>query len=331
MLALAFAGSAAIRTGWGAESAAATRPIVSSARLDELNKSAPANIADLAAIQSQVRKVVDALQQSTVAIVVGDIQGSGVIVTPDGYVLTAAHVASVPGRKVRLTLPDGRQLTGRALGLNSAGDCGIVQINEAGPFPARPLCDSKSVKVGDWCIATGHPGGFQSDRKPVVRLGRVVAIRETMVQSDCPLLGGDSGGPLFDLNGNVIGVHSRIGARMTQNLHVPASLFLRDWDRLTKNPGAEQLSARAQGMLGVDGEDHAKGARLTNVYPGLPAHDARLQPGDIVTRIDDRPIRDFEALQQYVQSRRPGELLTIRVLRGTDMLDLPATLAARPE
>ena len=186
-------------------------PVVHDERLTDLNKPAPADLADLRAIESQVTRIVDRVRQSTVAIIVGDSQGSGVIVTENGLVLTAGHVISVPGRKVTVVLADGRKVAGRALGVNTASDCGMVQITDRGPYPASKISDQSTLRIGDWCLGTGHPGGYQAGRPPVVRLGRLVAIHATFLQSDCPLLGGDSGGPLFDLNGNVVGIHSRIG------------------------------------------------------------------------------------------------------------------------
>ena len=305
-------------------------PVVHSERSANLNKPAPADLSDLRAIESQVTKIVDHVRQSTVAIIVGDSQGSGVIVTENGLVLTAGHVISVPGRKVTVVLSDGRRVAGQALGVNTASDCGMVQITDPGPYPASKISDLESLKVGDWCLGTGHPGGYQVGRPPVVRLGRIVANHKTLLQSDCPLLGGDSGGPLFDLNGNIIGIHSRIGPRTSLNLHVSASLFLRDWDRLTKSPDLEHISAESHGMLGVNGVDDPRGARITDVFPRLPGDEAGLKAGDIVTRLSGIRLDGFDSLKKIVQSRRPGEIIELRVLRDQQVHEYRATLVARP-
>ena len=305
-------------------------PVVHSGRSADLNKPAPSDLANLRAIEAQVTKIADRVRQSTVAIIVGDSQGSGVIVTENGLVLTAGHVISIPGRKVTVVLADGRRVAGRALGVNTASDCGIVQITERGPYPASKISDQASLKIGDWCLGTGHPGGYQVGRPPVVRLGRLVAIRETFLQSDCPLLGGDSGGPLFDLNGNIIGIHSRIGPRTSLNLHVSASLFVRDWDRLTKSPDLEHVSGESQGMLGVNGVDDPQGARVTEVFPRLPADEAGLKTGDIVTMFSGHSVDGFGTLKTFVQARRPGEVVELRVLRGQSVREFRATLVARP-
>src|SRR5205807_4246056 len=90
----------------------------------------------------------------------------------------------------------------------------------------------------DWCVVTGHPGGFRPGRSPVVRVGRILELNLTSprayLRTDCTLVGGDSGGPLFDMHGRVIGIHSRIGGSITANLHVPVDTYRETWDRLVK-------------------------------------------------------------------------------------------------
>ena len=169
-------------------------PTTHGERAAVLDKRSPTDVADLRAIESQVVKLADRIRNATVGIIVGDSQGSGVIVSADGIVLTAAHVVAGAGRKVSIVLADGRRVAGRSLGINAAADTALVQILDHGPFPACQISDMRTVKLGDWCLATGHPGGYQAGRPPVMRLGRIVAMHETFLQTDCPLLGGDSGG-----------------------------------------------------------------------------------------------------------------------------------------
>jgi serine protease Do len=271
---------------------------------------------------------VDRVRQCTVGIIVGEAQGSGVIVSEHGLVLTAAHVVMTPGRKVIVVLSDGRHLEAHTLGTNFGTDCGAVQIADPGPFPACKLSDMQTLRVGDWCVATGHPGGYQEGRSPVVRLGRFVEFQAGMLQSDCPLLGGDSGGPLFDLNGNVIGIHSRIGARTSLNLHVPVSLFLRDWDRLTRI-AAPQTDGESPSMLGLDGQDDPQGARITLVFPRSPADQAGLKTGDVVTTFDGQNVASFQGLQKLIQARRPGSVVKLRILRDQSVREVRATISAR--
>jgi len=304
-------------------------PVIHAERPSGLPEPVPRSAADLRAIETRVRPIVDRVRQCTVGIIVGDAQGSGVIVSEHGLVLTAAHVVMTPRRKVIVVLSDGRHLEAHTLGVNVGTDCGAVQIADPGPFPACKLSDMQALRVGDWCVATGHPGGYQEGRSPVLRLGRVVEFHSGMLHSDCPLLGGDSGGPLFDLNGNVIGIHSRIGARTSLNLHVPVSLFLRDWDRLTRI-AAPQTDGESQSMLGLDGQDDPHGARITLVFPRSPADQAGLKTGDVVAAFDSQNVTGFQGLQKLIQARRPGSVVKLRILRDQSQREVRATIAARP-
>lgn len=304
-------------------------PVVHSERPTGLGLPDPQNVADLRAIEARVEPLADRVRPCTVGIIVGDAQGSGVIVSEKGLVLTAAHVVMVAGRKVTVVLSDGKHLEGRALGVNYSSDCGAVQITEGGPFPACKISDMQTLRAGDWCIATGHPGGYQEGRSPVMRLGRVVQLTAGMIQSDCPLLGGDSGGPLFDLNGNVIAIHSRIGARTNLNLHVPVTLYLRDWDRLTALSVPHRGDTESPSMLGVDGQDDPKGARITMVFPRSPADRAGLQTGDIITTFAGQNVHGFKGLQTLISGRKPGDAVDVQILRDQRAQQHRATISAR--
>src|SRR5438876_11640505 len=93
---------------------------------------------------------------------------------------------------------------------------------------------SDELTKGEWCLATGHPRGYKPGRTPPVRLGRDLTFGNTIIKTDCTLVGGDSGGPLFDMQGRVIGIHSRIGQTLAQNMHVPVDTYRETWDRLVK-------------------------------------------------------------------------------------------------
>ena len=197
-----------------------------------VTKPAPQSLDDLKAIQDRARAVLDKIIPTTVCLRVGGATGSGVIVSEDGLVLTAGHVSGEPGRKIKIVLYDGRVVNGETLGRNREIDSGMARITDKGPWPYAELGVSKDLKAGQWCIATGHPGGFKKDRPPVVRVGRVGVFNDSLIQTDCTLVGGDSGGPLFDMTGKVIGIHSRIGNPIVANIHVPADTYREYWDQL---------------------------------------------------------------------------------------------------
>jgi hypothetical protein len=108
-----------------------------------------------------------------------------------------------------------------------------MKIDEPGPYPFVEMGRSSTLALGQWVIAVGHPGGFRPNRSPVVRLGRVLMSNPFLIRTDCAQDGGDSGGPLFDLDGVVVGIHSRIGpGAITENVHVPIDTYKQTWDRL---------------------------------------------------------------------------------------------------
>src|SRR5690606_1520398 len=111
-------------------------------------------------------------------------------------------------------------------------DSGLMEITDQGDFPAVEMGDSSKLKRGQWVLALGHPGGFESGRRPVLRLGRILDVEDDAIRTDCTLVGGDSGGPLFDMQGRVIAIHSRIGGPLTANIHVPVNVYKENWDRL---------------------------------------------------------------------------------------------------
>ena len=198
--------------------------------------------ADLAAFNPMLTGVAEQCREATVGIVIpGGSMGSGVIVSGDGLVITAAHVLPEAGGDVVIVLADGRQVQGKALGVNRKIDSGMAQITEANadgsPYPFAPIADSDTIWEGDWCIAFGHGGGVQTDRPAYMRLGRALHVTSDTkpirwLTTDCTVISGDSGGPLFDLQGNVIGIHSNIGMNVLVNNHVPISAYHAQWDDL---------------------------------------------------------------------------------------------------
>lgn len=199
---------------------------------DALATQTPVDVAGLKALETQVKSVVAKALPTVVGIRIANAWGSGVIVSEDGIVMTAGHVVDKPGQPVTFFFADGKQAKGKALGDFVSVDAGLMKITDPGKWPSAPMGQSASLKKGEWCIAIGHPLGYRPGRPPVVRVGRILSISEDVVRTDCPLVGGDSGGPLLDLAGNVIGINSRIAKAADVNLHVPVDIFRANWDRL---------------------------------------------------------------------------------------------------
>ena len=295
-----------------------------------INGQQPRSLEDIVALEEQVVKLAPDLMKATVGIRVGPAQGSGVIVGTEGYVLTAAHVAGRPNRRAFIILEDGTAIAGETLGLNNTIDAGVIKITQEDwdpkSWPHMELGSSEDVKLGQWCIAVGHPGGFQPDRNPVVRFGRVIHKYDDVVTTDCTLIGGDSGGPLFDLNGNVIGIHSRIGPELTHNVHVPISAYKNEaWDRMLA--GERWGDSPKAPFIGVRGSSEEENCLIAEVIDGSPASKAGIKPNDVIVKFAEEKITTFDSLILAVGIRRPGEIVDIVVQRGDEEVALKLTIA----
>jgi len=295
------------------------------------DKGAPENVEDLKAIQVHVRKVLEKVIPCTVGIRIGAAQGSGVIVSKDGYVLTAGHVSGTPGKDCTLVLPDGKTVKGKTLGVNRGIDSGMIKIVEEREWPFVEIGKSADLKAGQWCIATGHPGGYKNGRSPVVRVGRILTPGKSAITSDCTLVGGDSGGPLFDMSGRVIGIHSRIGGSITSNVHVPVDTYTETWDKLVKGEaiGGSPFTAASDAWLGVQADLDAKNCQLSQVAKDSPAEKAGLKAMDVVLKFDGMNIDTFDDLAGLIKKKKPGDEVSLEVKRGDEKITLKVTLGKR--
>jgi serine protease Do len=292
----------------------------------------PENSEDLKALQAQVQAVVQKTIPCTVGVRVGGAWGSGVIVRAEGYVLTAGHVSSQADRDATVFLSDGRQVKAKTLGASHGADCGLIKITEEGTWPFAPMGASSDLKPGQWCIAMGHPNGYKRGRTPVVRLGRVLSVTDRFIQTDCALVGGDSGGPLFDLKGRVIGIHSRIGNSLAANLHVPVDRYVDSWDRLAKAEvwGARlEYRGRNSGDLGFQLDSESKDCRVSEVHRGGPAEKAGFKVDDVITRFGGQKIRNSEDLASLSRRQRPGDEVSVEVMRGQETVTLKLVVGRR--
>jgi serine protease Do len=278
----------------------------------------PRSLEELRAMEEQQRKIAEKINAVTVNVQQGSAQGSGVIVTSDGYILTAAHVAGRPGREASVVLSNGKRVRARTLGMNRSMDAGLIQIVQKSekPWPYATLGSSSNLRLGQWVVAAGHPGGWMADRPAVIRIGRVLNLLSSTLVTDCALIGGDSGGPLFDLNGQLIGIHSRIGTETADNMHVPIDVFRDSWDRLSKGESWGQLPG-FKPVIGVQGEQGgAQGpAKIVGINPGSPAQKCGLQVGDVVVAFDGQSIATFEDLTRAVSDAVPHDPVDIRFER----------------
>ncbi|MBG69048.1 MAG: hypothetical protein CMN06_02805 [Roseibacillus sp.] len=294
-------------------------------------------LADLRKLSKKLVALSDRSAAATVSLVStgGGGAGSGVIVSEEGLVLTAAHVVASLSDDVIVIFPDGKRVKAEKLGGDYDRDAAMVRITEKGTYPFVKVGESKGLRRNEWCVAFGHPGGFDSMRTPPVRLGRVLGNGQ-FVTTDCAVVGGDSGGPLFDLQGEVIGIHSNIGSTLSENRHVPIGVFLGSWDEMVagKRTGARFAGGGQQvdperPVLGINlaGPAEGGGVSLEGVMENSPAENAGLQAGDVVVKINEEGVDSPEELIEVVGEYDTGDTLKISYRRGGEESEVEVKLA----
>jgi serine protease Do len=296
----------------------------------------PTSVEELQLMDSHQRDLIRQLAPLTVGLELGPTQGSGVLISEDGLILTAAHVAGEPNQRVTIWTSDGQQYRGKTLGMNKDLDAGLIKIVPSASsndppkkWPHAELADTRQVRPGMWCMALGHPGGFQRERQPVARCGRVLNVNSKMIESDCILIGGDSGGPLFDMDGRVVGIHSRIGSELSKNLHVPAHAYRDSWDRLVRGEAwGNTLNLIGRPVIGILGDGRSDLPKIVQVRSASPAQAAGLKPGDMVLRIGDEDVKSFGDIKVLVGRRNPGDEVVFTVQRGDQVLKLAVEIGS---
>lgn len=285
---------------------------------------APESLEDLVNIENALKSNLPQTRAATICLELGPEKGSGsgVIVSPDGLILTAAHVSGGVNRTIEAVMEDGTRYPVRTLGLISDTDAAMARIEGEGPFPFVEIDRENSTLLGDWVMSLGHSGGFDEERGVVVRLGRLVRMAQRTWQSDGTLIGGDSGGPLFDLHGRLIGIHSRVGKVKGENLHVPMSNFVENWDALLASEfvGQGPFAQKLKGFLGVQlaEEEDSEGVAITEVVDGEAAAQAGLQAGDLLLKLGDEPISDIAALKEMLAEKAEGDSISLTYQRDEE-------------
>lgn len=295
------------------------------------------SITDLQGIEQKIQQVVEKVLPATVALESpAGASGSGVVVDKDGLILTAAHVIQ-GAEEMRVIFPDGKSAKGKVLGANFSKDLGMVRIIDKGDWPTVQRGDSDKLEIGDWVLALGHSAGYDPNRTPPVRFGQLVSRGPgNFFTTNCTLIGGDSGGPLFDLDGRLVGINSSIGTALRNNNHAAVVGFNEDWDKM--------LAGKQWGKLTMDPLDNPEtpalgftmrqirrggGVGVVAVAPRSPAAKAGLRAGDIVRSVDEKKVGSDIDLVMMLAKRKPGDLVTLEVDRDGEKIAVPATLARR--
>jgi serine protease Do len=271
--------------------------------------------------------------------------GSGFIISSDGYVLTNNHVVA-GADKVSIRLQDRRTLTARVIGTDPTYDIALLKIDAGGKLPVVSIGDSRSLKPGQWVLAIGSPFGFDYTvtQGIVSAIGRNLGERDqaytSFIQTDVPINRGNSGGPLFNLQGQVVGVNSQIysntGAYAGVAFSIPIDVAMN---------AVQQIKSKgyvSRGMLGVMvqavDDDIAKafklengtGAAVVDVTPGSGAAKAGLRAGDIILEYDGRPVHQSADLPPMVGMSKPGSSVPVVILRDGKRQTVPVTIGESP-
>ena len=256
-------------------------------------------------------------------------QGSGVIVSADGYILTNHHIVA-GAEEVSVRLPDGKTLKARVVGSDRKSDLALLKVEAKDLQPAR-LGDSDQVRLCDWVVAIGSPYGL--DQTVVHGLisargkGKGPAVPyEEFFQTDAPIQPGNSGGPLVNLRGEVVGIctalfSGQVGGQAV-NFAIPINLAKKVMD------GLKQEGRVARGWLGVAVQnltpdlartfgldEKARGVLVSHVEPGSPADKGGLRSGDVIVRFRDQEVSDAQTLRERVADTRPGTEVKLQVMR----------------
>ena len=270
--------------------------------------------------------------------------GSGVIVSPEGYILTNNHVVD-GATDVRVTLADKREFKARVVGTDAKTDLAVLKIDAAG-LPSVVIGNSDKVEVGDFALAIGNPFGLGN----TVTMGIISATGrgnlgiedyEDFIQTDAPINPGNSGGALVNENGDLVGINTAIlshGAEGNQGIGfaIPVDVARNVMDQILKNGKVVRayLGVMAQpvtpAIAKAFNEKEVRGALVGDVTPDSPAAKAGIEKGDIILSVNGKAVNDSAQLRMNVSLMQPGTKVNVTVLRNGADRDIPVTLAELP-
>ncbi len=269
--------------------------------------------------------------------------GSGVIIRKEGFIVTNNHVVGEGTTEAEVRLSDKTRLIARIVGRDKETDIAVLKVDTDHELPEAKFGDSTNLKVGQWVLAVGNPMGL--DR--TVTLGVISGIGrerlnlsryENFIQTDAAINPGNSGGPLFNLRGEIIGINTAI-IHMAQGIgfSIPADMVSGVVDQLVARGrvvrgwlgvGIQSLTKELSKQFGIQ-ED--QGVLINEVYEHDPAHEAGIKPGDIILRVNDRPVETPNQLSRLVAQVGPGEEAKILLLRDGKELVYRVPMAEREE
>jgi len=286
-----------------------------------------------------VKGILAKIEPSVVDIVAqsrrGTGEGTGIIISPDGYILTNAHVVNGASKVTVSTASSGKALSATVVGADTDHDVALIKIdNPGGALPVAELGRSSAVSVGDDVVAVGNALGLRGD--PTVTRGIVSALNRTvdnltgMIQTDAAINPGNSGGPLVNSAGQVIGINTAVAADGAQNIGfaIPIDKAKSLADRLKAGQGPAPTAFL--GVATTDTSDGSGGAQVMQVTSGGPAEKAGIAVGDLIVTVDGKPVATADSLSGLIQAHQPGDTVQIVVERNGASRTLTVTLGTKP-
>ena len=265
--------------------------------------------------------------------------GSGFILSPDGYILTNAHVAQ-DADKIIVRLSDQRERPAKLIGVDEMTDVALLKI-EGDNLPAVKIGDSDALEVGEWVLAIGSPFGLEhtATQGIVSAVGRNLpsGTYVPFIQSDVAVNPGSSGGPLFNLRGEVIGINSQIysstGGYMGLSFAIPIKLAMQVVEQIKSTGEVTRgwlgvlLQAVNNDLADAFNLDRPRGALVAQILPDSPAASAGFKQGDIILRYGGEPVEDSSQLPRMIGVTPVGKTVAMSILRNGEPLEIKATIA----
>ena len=285
-----------------------------------------------------VKTILAKVEPSVVDIVAssrrGSGEGTGVIISSDGYVLTNAHVVEGANRVSVAVAGGSRALSATVVGADDAHDVALLKIEGASGLPAAELGRSADVGVGDDVVAIGNALGLRGD--PTVTRGIVSALNRTvenltgMIQTDAAINPGNSGGPLVNSAGQIIGINTAVAAQGAQNIGfaIPIDKAKSLADRLKTGQGPAPTAFL--GVSTTETEDGSAGALVVSLVSGGPAQRAGISVGDLIVSFDGKPVSGADMLSGLVQGKQPGDTVQVVIERDGSSRTVSVTLGKKP-
>jgi serine protease Do len=271
-------------------------------------------------------------------------QGSGFIISPDGYILTNNHVVG-DADKITVELQDGRKFTdAKVIGADPDSEVALIKIEGSG-FPVLPMGDSDKIEIGDWVVAIGNPFGLSE----TVTVGVIsakgrsnvhIATYENFIQTDAAINPGNSGGPLIDLDGKAVGIntaiYSQAGGYMGIGFAIPINMA-RTIEEQLKSGGkvvrgylglyGQNVTPDLAELMGLKGSE---GIVVAQVEPDSPADKGGLKSHDVILEMNGKKVESYDAFRNEVAMMKPGSEVRLNILRDNKSMELTITLGERP-